>query len=81
MDLVFLLLLIAVGVLFQVLFWGGLIALAIKLFKAGGGATSVPYSQLPWSNLPGTRSGPYEPGPVESQVGFMAASEGIDLNR
>jgi hypothetical protein len=82
MDLVFLFVLIGLGLALQALFWGGLIALAVKLFKAGGGATGGPYPQIRLPN-PGFdhQVGPYEPGPIESEIGFIAADAGIDLNR
>ena len=80
MDFLVLGFLIVLGMVFQALFWGALIAGVVKLLKAGGGPTGVSYPPAPpWSSL--NRVGPYEPGPVESEVGFLAASEGIDLNR
>lgn len=70
MDLGVLLLLIVLGLVAQAVFWGGLVAMVVKLLKTGGRQTGLPYSQGPWANPTlGTRVGRYEPGPWSPRSG------------
>ena len=77
------LLMVVVGAVSFIAFWGAVIYFGIKLFS---NSTLSPEQKLRIaSGVLGTYSGgggrPYEPGPVEADMRGMAAREGIDLNR
>ena len=78
---VYLLMLVVGGLLF-VAFWGAVIYFGIKLFRSKNLSTGQKLT-IASAILGGYSSqrGPYEPGPIESDVRGMAAREGIDLNR
>ena len=66
-----------------VLFWGVVIYLVVKFLKSDSGlSTEQKLGVLTkLTQAYGSSRGSSEPGPVESSVRGMAASEGIDLNR
>jgi hypothetical protein len=76
------LLMLVVGALSFVAFWGAVIYLGIKLFRSNNLSNEQKLKIA--SGVLGAysgRSGPYEPGPRDAEVRSMAASEGINLDR
>ena len=74
--------LMVAGVLFNIVFFGGVIYLAVKAL--GGVDPRAAHLVKISTGLLGTYSGQngaYEPGPVESRMNQMAGENGIDLSR
>ncbi len=77
------LIVLVLSVLGFVLFWGVIIYLVIKFLRGDTGLSSQQKLGILTQSVrmySGGR-GPSEPGPVESSVRGMAASEGINLDR
>lgn len=82
-DLFGLLLVSVLGMVANAFFWGGVVLFVVKLLRGRAGTAGPLYPSATSGFGPTWRAGvgPYEPGPVESEVGFIASAEGIDLNR